>query len=121
MNPEDSNEPTVPGFLTEDELRAELDAAERRKEEDLRKKSRIVSLVLCVPALLLLGAAAVFLLQYDAAAPLADKKAAPAPRSETAAPVKAAPGKIVDKSDLEFATRLLNFGNAADGPPAKGK
>lgn len=106
----------MPNFLSDDELRAELEAAERRKEEDLKSKSRIVSLILCVPTLILLGAAGIFLLRYQTPSPTIVKKPA---RTAPVAPAPPAQGKIIDKSDLEFATRLLNFGNAADAPPAK--
>lgn len=146
MNLEHPSKPAAPKILPDDELRDVLEAAERRKEADLRSKSRTASVILLVPALILAGWAAVFLVRYQAAAPpVAVKPAAVAPpqplqdadREADAAFDSFRPkelrahkpdkpesnpqpaGKIIDKSDIEFATRLLNFGNAADSPPKR--
>lgn len=146
MNLEKTSEPTVPRVLPDDGLRDVLEAAERRKETDLRSKSRTASIIILVPGLILAGWAAVFLICYQTdTPPVLEKPAAVAPpqplqgadREADAAfdsfrPVdlrvnqpaqpgqKPKPaGKIIDKGDIEFAAKLLNFGNAADPPPAK--
>ncbi len=143
MNPENPSKPSTPGILRDDELRGVLEAAERRKEEDLRSKSRTASIILLVPTVILAVWAAVFLIKHQTDAPPVPEKpasaTAPEPLHDANRETDAAldsfrpeylranqptqpgqkpkpAGKIIDKSDIEFATELLNFGNAADSP-----
>lgn len=114
-----------------------LAASERRVEEDLKSKRKVATLLLIVPALGFAAWVAFFLSRYEANNPLPKEKislGAPAipkvnlnPDGDpdlghflpSQAPTQPT-GKTIDKSDIEFATRLLNFSHA-DAPQPKKK
>ncbi len=146
MNTEKPSEPSTSGILSDDELRDVLEAAERRKEEDLRSKSRTVSIIVLVPLLILGGWAAIFLINQQTDAPPVPEKPAAATQPEPLheanretdatldtfrpeflrANQPAKPGqqpkpagKTVDQDDIRFAVELLNFTNSAKPSPSK--
>ncbi len=120
-----------------------LEAAERRREAEWKSKGRKTSLFVGIPIAALILWAVVFLIQYRIANPpvmettpvIAAAPVLPAedqkdmeqfdafrPNSQRVVkhPEPATPsGQIVDKNDIDFAMRLLNFGQAADNPAAK--
>ena len=136
------NSAREPVILSEEELRELLDESDRRKEEEIRSKGRIVSLVMGIPLLAIITWAVVFLATYRwndkpadevEAAPVAPTQSAreqqemgeydsfrPAaqrvnPPAETPGPS----GKVIDKGDIDFAIQLLNFSHASDPKPGK--
>jgi hypothetical protein len=146
VNLENPGKPPTPKILSDDELRDVLEAAERRKDEDLRSKSRTVSIILLVPTLILAGCAAMFLILNQADTPPVPEKPAaatapnplPVAKSETDATLDtfrpeylranqpAQPGqtpkpegKVIDKDDIRFAVELLNFTTSAKPTPPK--
>ena len=127
---------------SDESLREILEAAEHRREAEWKAKGRNTTLVVGIPLAALVLWAVVFLIQYRVAnPPVVETKpvvvAKPAiaedrkdmqqfdafrPNSERVIKhPEPAPGsgKIVDKGDIDFAMRLLNFGQAADKPAAK--
>ena len=138
-NPEPSSSAAEP---PEDELRKILEAAERRKAADWSRKSRATTWAIGIPTLVVIVWAGVFLLQYKpepttAAAKPAMVVAPPQQVQDTkdmaqfdsfrqkservvkpVEPEKPS-GQIVDKGDIDFAVRLLNFSKAADQPEPK--
>lgn|GEM_PF-4717074 len=124
---------------SDERLGALLEEAERRREAEWKAKGRKTTLFVGIPIAALILWAVVFLIQYRIAnPPVLETK----PVAATAAPVvpaedqkdmeqfdsfrpnsqrvvkklePAAPsGQIVDKGDIDFAMRLLNFEKAAD-------
>ena len=129
---------------SDESLQEILEAAERRREAEWKAKGRKTTLIVGIPLAALILWAVVFLIQYRIAnPPVAETKpvvaAKPVPaedqkdmaqfdsfRPNSERVVKQpepAPGsgKIVDKGDIEFAVRLLNFGDAADKSVGKKK
>lgn len=122
---------------SEVELRKILEAAESRKAADWNRKSRATTWAVAIPVVVLIVWAGVFLLQYKPEPTTAAAKPAVVvvpppqvqdtkdmaqfdsfrPKSERIVkpvePEKPS-GQIVDKGDIEFAMRLLNFSKAAD-------
>ena len=136
----------TPALPTEEELREMLAASERRVEEDFKGKRKVATLLLIVPALIFAVWIAVFLISYDAGHPppkeMISLGAPPLPvnnanpdadpdvdrflparlrSSQNGKPAPQPAGKTIDKSDIEFATQLLNFSHAADAPQPKKK
>lgn len=122
--------------LSEAELRDVLDMAERRKESELSRTSRMATLVIGVPIAALILWGGIFLIQYRvsenktraaktiAAAPVAPPQAPqdlaeldaflPGEKSAKGTP---GDGNIVHHEDIRFAMELLNFGRS----PSAGK
>ena len=119
-------DPDIQGILQfvkfDDELRAILEEAERRKETQLKSTGRKITMIIGIPLALLGVWAGLVLLQHrngagtrsagsepsDAPAPLA----AETPDPEVSAFLPKAGGGdrgIVDKADIEFAMELLNY------------
>lgn len=83
MSSEIPNETSEPAGLTEDEMREILDAAERRKDDEWKSKSRVVSRLIIIPSLVLVVWAAVFLIRYQTTeSPVPPKTANPAASAE---------------------------------------
>lgn len=123
---------------SDEDLGALLEEAERRREEEWKVKGRKTTFIVGIPIAALVLWAVVFLIHYRmtnpplvetkpvvAAAPVLpveDKKDMeqfdsfrPNSQKVVKHPEPAAPsGQIVDKGDIDFAMRLLNFGQAAD-------
>ena len=120
---------------SEDDLRAVLEEAERRKESEWKRTGRFASLMIWVPVLLLLAWAGVFLVQYPSGE---DQNAAvkpvvvvagvatpatqdpkemaelnaflpPALRGGKAAKKPPSAGPVVNQEDIRFAMELLNY------------
>ena len=133
-NPSDSQAKHLP---SEEELRALLADSERRVEEDFKSKRNVATMLLIVPALIFAAWIAFFLISYEESNPPPKEKislGAPAvpkvnlnPDGDpdlghflpSQAPTQPT-GKTLDKSDIEFATQLLNFSHA-DAPQPKKK
>lgn len=121
---------------TEAQLRKMLDAAERRRDDEILRKGKVVSWILIVPTLLLLGSAGIFLLTYDSGESPPPAKPVLLPQvadenglkeldpfrsdsQKSSLPIpKTVDGKpAVKNEDIEFALQLLNFSNG--GVPQK--
>lgn len=121
---------------SDDELRSLLDAAERRRDDEILRKGKVVSWILIVPTLLVLGSAGIFLLTYDSEnSPSPDKPALlpqvadengmkeldpfrpNSQKSSLPIPKTADGTPAVKNEDIEFALQLLNFSNG--GVPQK--
>ena len=143
-----NNEPRAPrsALPSERELRDLLAASERRIEDDLKSKSRVVTIILGVPALLFIGWVTIFLIRYNpgpqspqteavvAASALPAGAANPdgspeldrflpaqlrAARDGKPAPQPQGDRKLIDKGDIEFASWLLNYTHAGEKPQPK--
>lgn len=122
----------------EESLHELLEAAENRKSEELKQKSKWFSLVVYVPVVALLLWAAIFLITYDKAPATANaaestSELTPKPsgvpqfdifRDEedravktNALGLKKTSGKLIDKGDIQFAIELLNFGRVPPDSP----
>lgn len=129
---EESARSTATG-LSEDELHAVLDEAERRKASELHRTGRTASLIICVPVLLFFVWAGVFLIHHHSTAaeprtaiPVVPTKAEPQaqdpkemaglkeflpPALGGQKPAKNTPnaGVVVNHEDIRFAMELLNY------------
>lgn len=137
MNVENPSDARVKDLPSEEELRELLAASERRVEEDFKSKRKVATMLLIIPAMIIAAWVAFFLISYETNNPPPKEKislGAPVvpkvnlnpdgdpdlghflPSQAPAQPT----GKTLDKSDIEFATRLLNFSHA-DAPQPKKK
>jgi len=111
-----------------------LAASERRVEDDFKSKRKVATMLLIIPALIFAAWVAFFLISYETNNPPPKEKislGAPVvpkinlnpdgdPDLGHFLPSQAPAGKALDKSDVEFAARLLNFSHA-DAPQPKKK
>ena len=138
MSLENHNAPSHFQHRSDEALCDELEAAERRKEADLKRKSRTVTVIMAAGAVVLGGWVVSVLIQNEASHPVSAAKPIvavrppelPAVRKGEAEfdsfrpesqrvnqPAKSTenpppPGKIIDTGDLDFAVQLLNFSHA---------